>query len=126
MLKQYLQYKLSQKLSPQQIQPMKLIQLSTLGFEQRIQEELEENPALESGKEEVEEYKKIDPITQVLDVIREKQYATDSEITAIDERVRNLVQECEEFAENSEFPPIEQLYDVVYEQRDYPFLAHKL
>jgi pyruvate dehydrogenase E1 component alpha subunit len=77
-------------------------------------------------KEEVEEYKKIDPITQVLDVIREKQYATDSEITAIDERVRNLVQECEEFAENSEFPPIEQLYDVVYEQRDYPFLAHKL
>ena len=56
MLKQYLQYKLSQKLSPQQIQLMKLIQLSTLGFEQRIQEELEDNPALESGKEEIEEF----------------------------------------------------------------------
>lgn len=56
MLKQYLQYKLSQKLSPQQIQLMKLIQLSTQAFEQRIQEELEENPALEGGKEELEEY----------------------------------------------------------------------
>ncbi|MFM1877690.1 MAG: hypothetical protein RLZZ241_556 [Bacteroidota bacterium] len=77
-------------------------------------------------KEEVEEYKKIDPISQVLEVIRDKKYATEEEITAMDERVRNLVQECEEFAENSEFPPIEQLYDVVYEQKDYPFLAHKL
>ena len=47
MLKQYLQFKLSQKLSPQQIQLMKLIQLPTLAFEQRIKQELEENPALE-------------------------------------------------------------------------------
>jgi len=51
MLKQYLQFKLSQKLSPQQIQLMKLIQLPTQAFEQRIKQELEENPALESGKE---------------------------------------------------------------------------
>ena len=51
MLKQYLQFKLSQKLSPQQIQLMKLIQLPTLAFEQRIKQELEENPALESGKD---------------------------------------------------------------------------
>ncbi|MGB2085661.1 MAG: RNA polymerase factor sigma-54 [Flavobacteriaceae bacterium] len=53
MLKQQLQLKLSQKLSPQQIQLMKLIQLPTLDFEQRLQNELEENPALESGKEDV-------------------------------------------------------------------------
>ncbi len=52
MLKQYLQFKLSQKLSPQQIQLMKLIQLPTQAFEQRLKQELEENPALESGKEE--------------------------------------------------------------------------
>jgi RNA polymerase sigma-54 factor len=54
MLKQYLQFKLSQKLSPQQIQLMKLIQLPTQAFEQRLKQELEENPALESGKEEAE------------------------------------------------------------------------
>lgn len=54
MLKQHLQFKLSQKLSPQQIQLMKLIQLPTLAFEQRLKQELEENPALETGKEEIE------------------------------------------------------------------------
>jgi pyruvate dehydrogenase E1 component alpha subunit len=77
-------------------------------------------------KEEVEEYKKIDPITQVKDVILEKKYATEKEIKEIDDRVKKLVKECEEFAESSEFPPVEQLYDVVYEQEDYPFLQHKL
>ncbi|SFC88836.1 RNA polymerase factor sigma-54 [Algibacter pectinivorans] len=52
MLKQFLQFKLSQKLSPQQIQLMKLIQLPTQAFEQRLKQELEENPALEGGKED--------------------------------------------------------------------------
>jgi RNA polymerase sigma-54 factor len=56
MLKQYLQFKLSQKLSPQQIQLMKLIQLPTQAFEQRIKQELEENPALESGKEASDDF----------------------------------------------------------------------
>ncbi|MEO6347328.1 MAG: RNA polymerase factor sigma-54 [Aquaticitalea sp.] len=56
MLKQYLQFKLSQKLSPQQIQLMKLIQLPTQAFEQRLKQEMEENPALEGGKEESDEY----------------------------------------------------------------------
>ncbi|HKJ05886.1 MAG TPA: RNA polymerase factor sigma-54 [Flavobacteriaceae bacterium] len=51
MLKQTLQQRLLQKLSPQQIQLMKLIQLPTQAFEQRLKQELEENPALESGKE---------------------------------------------------------------------------
>lgn len=54
MLKQHLQFKLSQKLSPQQIQLMKLIQLPTQAFEQRLKQELEENPALENGKAENE------------------------------------------------------------------------
>ena len=54
MLKQHLQLKLSQKLSPQQIQLMKLIQLPTLAFEEHLKQEIEENPALEQGKESVE------------------------------------------------------------------------
>ncbi len=56
MLKQQLNFKLSQKLSPQQIQLMKLIQLPTQAFEQRISQEMEENPALEGGKDELNEY----------------------------------------------------------------------
>ena len=52
MLKQQLQLKLTQKLSPQQIQLMKLVQLSTLELEQRVKQELEENPALEISSEE--------------------------------------------------------------------------
>ena len=42
MLKQELNLKLQQKLSPQQIQLMKLVQLPTVAFEQRVKEELEE------------------------------------------------------------------------------------
>ncbi|MEZ7893972.1 MAG: RNA polymerase sigma-54 factor, partial [Polaribacter sp.] len=52
MLKQGLHYKLLQKLSPQQIQLMKLIQLPTQAFEERLKQEIEENPALDTGKEE--------------------------------------------------------------------------
>lgn len=52
MLKQRLQQKLLQKLSPQQIQLMKLIQLPTQAFEQKLKQEIEENPALESSNED--------------------------------------------------------------------------
>jgi RNA polymerase sigma-54 factor len=55
MLKQKLQQKLLQKLSPQQIQMIKLLEVPTLQIEQRIKKELEENPALEEGPEEDEE-----------------------------------------------------------------------
>jgi pyruvate dehydrogenase E1 component alpha subunit len=78
------------------------------------------------SKEEVEEYKKIDPITQVLDIIKEKKYATEEEIEVIDERVKDLVEECTVFAEESPFPDAQQLYDVVYEQENYPFIPHRL
>jgi RNA polymerase sigma-54 factor len=53
MLKQSLHFKLLQKLSPQQIQLMKLIQLPTQAFEERLKQEIEENPALDTGKEEI-------------------------------------------------------------------------
>jgi len=55
MLKQQFNLKLSQKLSPQQIQLMKLIQLSTQAFEQKLKQEIDENPVLEPGKEETED-----------------------------------------------------------------------
>ncbi|MBS1581767.1 MAG: RNA polymerase factor sigma-54 [Bacteroidetes bacterium] len=55
MLKQSLSQKLQQKLSPQQIQLMKLLQVPTLELEQRIKQEMEENPALEEGEDHDEE-----------------------------------------------------------------------
>ena len=64
MLKQHLSQKLQQKLSPQQIQFVKLLQLNTLNFEERVEEELLDNPALENGKDEEEEssYEEIDDL----------------------------------------------------------------
>ena len=54
-LKQSLQQRLLQKLSPQQIQLMKMLQLPTVELEKRIKEELEINPALDEGEEQVSE-----------------------------------------------------------------------
>jgi RNA polymerase sigma-54 factor len=56
MIKQNLHLKLLHKLSPQQIQLMKLIQLPTQAFEQRLKQEIEENPALDFEKEAADEY----------------------------------------------------------------------
>lgn len=54
MLRQTLEQKLQQKLSPAQIQVIKMLEVPTLELEERIRQELEENPALEEGREESE------------------------------------------------------------------------
>ena len=77
-------------------------------------------------KMKLKNIKKIDPITQVKEVILEKKYATEDDIKAINTRVKELVSECEKFAEESPFPDKSLMYDAVYEQEDYPFLKHKL
>jgi pyruvate dehydrogenase E1 component alpha subunit len=77
-------------------------------------------------KDEVAEYKKIDPITQVKDLILKKKYSTQVELSKIDDKVKNKVKECEKFAEESDYPDTSLMYDAVYEQDDYPFLTHKL
>ena len=73
-------------------------------------------------KDEVAEYKKIDPITQILDIIKDKKYATQEEIEKINQEVKDMVKECEKFADESPYPEVSQLHDVVYEQEDYPFI----
>jgi len=77
-------------------------------------------------KNEVEEYKKIDPITQVRDIILDKKYAKQSDLDAIEADVKERVAECEKFAETSPYPDKSVMYDAVYEQTDYPFIKHKL
>ena len=54
-LSQSLQQKMLQKLSPQQIQLMKLLQVPTANLETRIKEEMEENPALELDEDKMDE-----------------------------------------------------------------------
>ncbi len=77
-------------------------------------------------KDEVAEYQKIDPIVQVKDILLEKKYATEEEIKVMDKRVKARVAECEKFADESPYPEKNVMYDVVYDQDDYPFLSHKL
>src|SRR5690554_7651020 len=73
-------------------------------------------------KDEVEEYKKIDPITQVKEILLENKYATEADLKVIDKRVKDLVNECEKFAEESPYPDLNVMYDAVYDQKDYPFI----
>ncbi len=84
MLKQQLQIKLAQKLSPQQIKLMKLIQLSTLDLEQKIEAEMGENPALESGTAKLEEENQESDFEETTsieaDEIEIDQYLSDDEI----------------------------------------------
>ena len=56
----------------------------------------------------------------------DQKYATEEEIEVIDQRVKDLVEECVKFSEESPYPEVQQLYDVVYEQENYPFIPHKL
>lgn len=105
-LKQYLQFKLSQKLSPQQIQLMKLIQLPTQAFEQRLKQELEENPALDTGKDEptddnfdefdnsIDEYNDNDTIDA--DDINVDEYLSDDEIPDYRTQANNYSSDDEE------------------------------
>lgn len=77
-------------------------------------------------KDEVAEYKKIDPITQVKAIILEKKYASEKDLAVIDARVKDLVNACEKFADESPYPDKNIMYDVVYEQEDYPFLRNNI
>jgi pyruvate dehydrogenase E1 component alpha subunit len=77
-------------------------------------------------KEEVAKKQEEDPISYVLHQIYENKWATEAEIKKIDQRVKELVEECEKFAEESPYPEKNVMFDAVYEQEDYPFLSDKL
>lgn len=73
-------------------------------------------------KEEVNRYKDEDPIALVQSRILEHGWATEEELQAMQKEEIAKVEECVEFAEKSEYPKVDQIYDLVYEQEDYPFL----
>jgi pyruvate dehydrogenase E1 component alpha subunit len=80
------------------------------------------DPAKYREKEEVEQYKSKDPIEMVLKTIKEKKYATDAEIEAIDAKIKDIVDDSVRFAEESPYPDPSELYKDVYVQQDYPYI----
>ncbi len=73
-------------------------------------------------KEEVKEYQAQDPIEKVLDTLKKNKWIDDKGIEAIDEKVKAIVDESVQFAEESPFPDPEELYKDVYMDKDYPYI----
>lgn len=81
------------------------------------------DPAKYRTKEELEAKKKEDPIIRLKSYLIQHGLSTNEELDAIDDDVKKEVQASVEFAEKSPFPPLESIYEDVYAQPDYPFLA---
>lgn len=80
------------------------------------------DPAKYRTKEEVEAYKSRDPIEQVRQLILEGKVATEKDLEAIDNQIKEKVAESVKFAEESAFPDPSEAYKDVYAQSDYPYL----
>lgn len=80
------------------------------------------DPQKYRSKEEVEEYKRMDPIETTLETILKKKYATQADIDAINERIDKEIDDCVKFAEESPYPDDAALYENIYAQPDYPFM----
>ncbi|HEV7380095.1 MAG TPA: pyruvate dehydrogenase (acetyl-transferring) E1 component subunit alpha [Dyadobacter sp.] len=80
------------------------------------------DPQKYRSKDEVEDYKQRDPIEQIRAIILENKLATEEELDAIDKKVKDVVAESVQFAEESEFPDASEAYTDVYVENDYPFV----
>lgn len=81
------------------------------------------DPAKYRTKEEVEEYKERDPIETARTALLEQFKVKEADIEKIDERVKQEVDECVKFAEESPWPADDELLKDVYVQKDYPFIV---
>lgn len=80
------------------------------------------DPQYYRTKEEVKEYQEQDPIEHVLRVIQENKWLKENDIKAIQQEVKDLVEESVKFAEESPLPDASELYKDVYMQQDYPYV----
>lgn len=80
------------------------------------------DPGLYRDKEEVQAYMNIDPIKQTEKNILENGIATEEEIKAIKDKIKAEITDAVQFAEESPYPPGEELYSDNYMQADYPFI----
>jgi pyruvate dehydrogenase E1 component alpha subunit len=80
------------------------------------------DPAKYRTKEEEKEYKDQDPVNIIQAALLKKKHATLEEIEQIKAKVKAEMDAAVQFAEESEFPPVEEIYTDNYEQKDYPFI----
>ena len=73
-------------------------------------------------KEEVEDYKRRDPLEDVRKKLIEEKWATEAQLEKMDDEVKQVVEASVKFAEDSPYPPLDELYIDVYKQKDYPFI----
>jgi pyruvate dehydrogenase E1 component alpha subunit len=80
------------------------------------------DPAKYRTKEELEDYRNRDSIERVRQTILENSFATEQYLEKIDDKIKEIVRESVEFAEESPFPTEDELYKDVYAQEDYPYI----
>ena len=80
------------------------------------------DPAKYRTKEELEEYKKQDPIEQVKQTILKNKWATEEELKEIDNKIKSQVADAVQFAEDSPWPDASEAYTDNYVESDYPFV----
>jgi pyruvate dehydrogenase E1 component alpha subunit len=81
------------------------------------------DPQKYRSKDEVEEYKDQDPITKVSKTILENNFATVSELKAIDDKIAAIIEASVKFAEESPWPDDNELLKDVYIDSSYPFIV---
>ena len=82
------------------------------------------DPANYRTKDELDRRKEEDPIILLKSYMLENEMSTNEDLDVVDDEVKQVVLASVEFSEKSELPPIESIYEDVYEQRDYPFLTN--
>lgn len=80
------------------------------------------DPAKYRTKDELNDFKSKDPIESVLQVIVKNKYASEAEIEAINQKIKDIVEDSVQFAEESPYPEAHELYEDVYVQNDYPYI----
>jgi pyruvate dehydrogenase E1 component alpha subunit len=80
------------------------------------------DPAKYRTKEELEEYKLQDPIEKVKTTLLKNKFADEKFFDEMEEKIKQIVEECVVFAEESPYPEAHELYEDVYVQNDYPYI----
>lgn len=80
------------------------------------------DPAKYRTKDEVEDYKSKDPIEQVRKVLLDNGFADEAALEAIEESVKKTVSESVDFAENSPYPTVDEVYKDIYVEPNYPYI----
>lgn len=80
------------------------------------------DPGTYRTKEEVEDYKQRDPLETTRRKLLREKWATEAQLEKMDKEVKAEVADAVKFAEESPYPPLDELYIDVYKQKDYPFI----